>query len=507
MHLAELSSAARLFLVAIVGLGDLGDRFAIGNFGCEILDLHLVLVGETAFEDVEVVFALTLYDVLLEFLGVGHEDRRVFELALVEQFAQFFILARLDAAHGRTVSRFGEHHGFDLDLRARSGQSVVGAGALEFDGATDVAGRHFGHLGAVLSGDGEYLRYFLFVACARVREFGPFGEFASHDTEVVDLAHVALDLALEDEQYGLRSRVGYYFIALGILKRHGARRIGGDVDDELHDAFRADVLLCRAAEDGHHAAEGDTFAQARADVVLRESAFFEVELHEALIVLGGGLHELLIETGGLVGVLGGDVELFAGAVVVLEFIHLHHQYVDEGVESGPRVDWELHQHRLDVGSGADALDGCLPRCFFVVELVDYADERFAQCVGVTLLNFAAGLETVLRVEKHYTHIGYLEAREQASAEVVGAWDVDDIEFAVHELGVEDSGVDRALVLVLEIGVVGERVFALDTTPAIDNLTLKGHRFGKGSFSGAWRPDQDYVPNFFGFVIFHCVFLF
>lgn len=49
---------------------------------------------------------------------------------------------------------------------------------------------------------------------------------------------------------------------------------------------------------------------------------------------------------------------------------------------------------------------------------------------------------------------------------------------------------------LDIRVVRERVVRLDTTPAVDDLTLKGHRFGKGSFSRAGRPDEYDVFDFF-----------
>ena len=59
VHLPKLSGAARLFLVAIVSPGGLGDRLAVGDFRLEKLDGQLVVVLDAPLEGAEVEFALT----------------------------------------------------------------------------------------------------------------------------------------------------------------------------------------------------------------------------------------------------------------------------------------------------------------------------------------------------------------------------------------------------------------------------------------------------------------
>ena len=49
---------------------------------------------------------------------------------------------------------------------------------------------------------------------------------------------------------------------------------------------------------------------------------------------------------------------------------------------------------------------------------------------------------------------------------------------------------------LDVRVVRERVVRLDTTPAVDDLPLVGHRFGKGSLSRAGRADEYDVLDLF-----------
>ena len=497
MHLAELSRAARLLLVAVVGLRDLRDGLAVGNPRGDVFELELAVFGEDARpEDVEVVFALALDDGLLELLGVLHQNRRVLELGVVEQLAQLLLVALLLALDGGAVARFGEDDGFDRDGRRRGREGVVRARALEFDGAADVAGRELRDLDAVLARHGEELRELLLVARAGVHQLRAFGDPAADDAEVGDLADVLFDLALEDERRGGRRLVGRDLLAFGREERRGLQRTGSHVDDEFHEAFGSDVVFATGAEHGHHLAFRDADLQPRADVVLREGPLVEIELHERLVVLGGHLHQLLVQHLGLLQLPGGNLQLLAVAVVVLESVHLHHQDVDERVEARALIDRILHQDGLHARGGPDRLESRFERGLVGVELVDYADDGFLEQPGVAGLDFAAHLPAVLGVEEENPHVADLEGREEAAAEVVRPRAVDDVQLAVHEFREEDRGVDRAFVFVLDVRVVRERVVRLDTTPAVDDLPLVGHRFGKGSLSRAGRADEYDVLDLF-----------
>ena len=304
------------------------------------------------------------------------------------------------------------------------------------------------------------------------------------------------DLALEYERHGGCRLVGGDLLALGREETRSLQRAGCHVDDEFHQALGADVALAAGAEDRHHLAFRNADFQTRTDVVLRECTFVEVELHERLVVFGGHFDQLLVQFLRLVYLLGGDLQFLAVAVVVLETVHLHQQHVDEGVEFRPLIDGVLYDDGLHARCGPDRLDRSFEIGFLGIELVHHADDGLFQQACIAGLDLAADLPAVLCVEQEYADVSHLECREEAPAEVVRARAVDDVQLAIHEFGREDRGIDRAFVFVLDIRVVRERVVRLDTTPAVDDLTLKGHRFGKGSFSRAGRPDEYDVFDFF-----------
>ena len=305
-----------------------------------------------------------------------------------------------------------------------------------------------------------------------------------------------LDLALEDECHGGSRLVGRNLLALGREERGGLERARGHVDDELHQALGPDVPLAARAEDRHHLAARYADLESGADIVLREGSLVEVELHESLVVLGGHLHELLVERLGAFQLLGRNLELLAMAVVVLEAVHLHHQHIDERVESGALIDRILHQHGLYARGGLDRIEGGFEVGLVGVELVDHADDGFLEQACVTGLYLAADLPAVLCIEEEHADVADLERREEIPAEIVRSRAVDDVQLAVHELREENRRIDRTLVFVLDIRVVRERVVRLDTTPAVDDLPFIGHRFGKGSFSRAGRADQYDVLDLF-----------
>ena len=496
VHLAELTRASRLFLVAVVRLGYLGDGFAVGDLRGDVIVLELVLRGDARAQDVQVVFALALDDGLFELLGVVHQDSRIFVFGVVQELAQFFVVGLVLGLNRRTVAGFGEDDRVDRDGRSGRRERVVGARALELHRAADVAGGQFGDLDAILARDGEELRELLLVARAGIQEFHAFGELAPDDAQVGYFADVLFELAFEDERYGRSRFVGPDLLSFGREEGGGLQRAGRYVDDELHQALGADVALGAAAEYGHDRPTGYADFQARADVVLRQCALLEIEFHQGVVVFGGCFDQLLVQSLGLLRFFGRDVELFAGAVLILEAVHFHQQYVDESIESRARIDRILDYDGLHARGRTDGFERSVERCLVRIELIDESDERLVQYTGVTGLDLAAYLPAVLGIEDHDTHVRHLEGREEASAEIVRSRTVYDVELALHEFGEEDGRIDRALVLVLDIRVVRERVVRLDTTPAVDDLTLKSHRFGKGSFSRAGSADKNDVLDFF-----------
>ena len=379
-------------------------------------------------------------------------------------------------------------------MRTCGGEGVARAGGFQFHRTSDVAGTHFADLHAVLSGNGEELGQFLLILRAHVQQLHTLGDLAADYAEIADFTYMLFYRALEDEEYRRTCRVCRYVVPLGI--RHGRTLVGVrcDLDDELHDALRADVPFRRGAEDGHPVAVGDTHAESLADFVGFEVALFEIGVHQSFVVFRCSFQQCLMQFCGPFGMFGRYGQLFARAVVVLEAEHLHEQYVDEGIEAGARVDRILYDNRFHFRESGDALQGSLPVGLLAVELVYHADQRDVVCLRITRLYLAPHFETVLRIEQHQSDIGHLERREKAAAEVVGTGSVYDVQLVVHELRVEYRGVDASPVGVFEVRVVGEGVFVLYAAPAVNDFSFESHRLSKGSLPRAGGAEQDHVFN-------------
>ena len=75
------------------------------------------------------------------------------------------------------------------------------------------------------------------------------------------------DCAFEYEQYGSCIGVAYDIVAVHVGHRRTLVGVRGNVDDEFHYTFRADVAFRRCAEDRHPFAFCDTHTDTLANVV------------------------------------------------------------------------------------------------------------------------------------------------------------------------------------------------------------------------------------------------
>jgi hypothetical protein len=103
--------------------------------------------------------------------------------------------------------------------------------------------------------------------------------------------------------------------------RHQVRR-GKDVVDEAHQSAHTDVLLRNGEEDGEELVADHRIAQALPHLVLGKLPLLEVELHEALIVLGDVLDQLVVQPVRLLPILRGDLlDGHRAAAVELQLLH------------------------------------------------------------------------------------------------------------------------------------------------------------------------------------------
>ena len=367
-------------------------------------------------------------------------------------------------------------------LAAFAIEGVAAADVFELDRGADVARFHLADFTADLAVDGEELCDALLRATVGVGEIIAHLDFARNDLEVRHLPDVRLDGGLEEEEAGRARGIGRDF---DTFRGDGARHFvgtGDDVAEELQCAAHAHVLPRANAENGEHAAADEACADACAHVFLGEGALFEELLHQRVVMLGGGFDERLVELGGLVQLLGGDVEHVWFAALRLPAIHFHLQHVHHGVKRGPGLHRILDLHGFGAVVFAELMDGVVEVGLVVVQLVDDEDDGLVELFGVAELVDGAHLDAVLSVDDHQGRVGDVEGRDGASDEVVRSGAVDEIQLQPVPFDAEYSGEDGVTVVLLYREIVADRVTGFHRATALDHSTLEEHGLCQGGLT-------------------------
>ena len=235
---------------------------------------------------------------------------------------------------------------------------------------------------------------------------------------------MGLHIVLVDEQGGRT-----VLVALGS---------GNHVLGELEEPLDTDVLLCADAEHGISLAGHNSEIESLADFILGKHSGIEELLHQGVIVLSGLLDELLAHHLGLVLQLGRDIEVFAGAVGILEVIVLVGQDIHEAVEAGTYVDRELDINQLVAHSLLEGSLHSVPVCLVGIELIDSHHKRELLLGSEADDVLSADLDSLLGIHHKNTGLAHLEGGVSTSDEVIGTGSVDDIYLGSEELSIKGS---------------------------------------------------------------------
>ena len=107
MDLTELTGAAGLLLMTILGGSDLCDSLAVRYLRSEELNLETELVIDSPLDGVDVLLAVSAEDGLTEFLAVFYDDGRILRGDLLQGLAELLLVLLYLCLDGATVFRSG----------------------------------------------------------------------------------------------------------------------------------------------------------------------------------------------------------------------------------------------------------------------------------------------------------------------------------------------------------------------------------------------------------------
>ena len=140
----------------------------------------------------------------------------------------------------------------------------------------------------------------------------------------------------------------------------------------------------------------------------------------------------------LVHLLCGDLQYVGHTTFGFPTIHLHFQYIHNGIEGTTAGNRILDRHDLATPAISQLCDGTLIIRLVIIQLVDHEDYRFVELLRVTELVDCTHLYTVLGIQDHQCGVCHVQCGNRTSDEVVRTRTVDEVQFAILPLYAENS---------------------------------------------------------------------
>ena len=361
-------------------------RLAVGDLGLAHVRLDLELAQQAVDDDLEVQLAHAGDDGLAGLLVGGHAERRVLLGQLLQRDAHLVLLGLRLRLDGDVDDRLGELHGLEDDRMISVAQRVAGRRVLQAHDGDDVARGAAVDIDALVRVHLQQTADALLLALRGVGHVGAGIELARVHAEVGELAHERIRHDLEGQSGERRLHVGgtLVFLARVRVRALDGRHVDRGrhvVDHGIEELLHALVLVGRAHEHGVDLAGDGALADGGLQLVNRHLFLHEDLLHESVVAVGGGFHQLLVAQLGLFGELGRDSVHGLGVghalVVGLEVPRGHGDQVDDA----PEVVLGAHGHLRGDSRRAQAILHGLDRMEEVgahaVVLVDVGDAGHA----------------------------------------------------------------------------------------------------------------------------------
>ena len=280
-------------------------------------------------------------------------------------------------------------------------EGVAGGGVLHAHGGGDVAGVHHVDvlpvIGVHLQDPAQALPGML----GGVEHRGALGQGAGVDPEEAQLTHKGVRGNLKGqsgEGRVVRSGTEVLLVGVGVDALDALFVQGGGhiVHHGVQHLLDALILVRGAAGDGNHGVIDGGLPDGGLDFVDGDFFAAQILLHDLIVHLGHGVHQLLVIFIGQLCHVGGDLlfpHILTQLVVEHEGLHLHQ--VDDALEVGLRADGELNGNGIAFQAVAHHVQHTVEVRAHDVHLVDVHHAGDLVLVGLAPHGFGLGLHAAL----------------------------------------------------------------------------------------------------------------
>ena len=331
-------------------------------------------------------------------------------------------------------------------------ESVAGGGVLKTHGGEDVAGEGAVDVNAVVRVHLEDAAEALALAVGGVHHVGAGVNVTGVHAEEGELTHVGVGHDLEGERGEGLVVIGLAHVLLagvGVGAVHGrdVKRAREVIDDGVEELLHTLVLVRRAHENGVELVGEHAGADGVLELLDGDLLLLEDHLHELVVVVGGGVKELLALLGSNLLELSGDgihgLGIGHALVVGLEVPRGHGDEVDDAPEVILGAHRDLDGHGVGVEAILHGVDGMPEVGTHAVELVDEGDARDVVVAGLAPHGLGLGLHAGNGVEHGNSTVENAQRTLDLGREVHVAGGVDDLEAVLLAIGLTAGVLPKA----------------------------------------------------------------
>src|SRR5574344_1057894 len=170
------------------------------------------------------------------------------------------------------------------------------------------------------------------------------------------------------------------------------------------------------------------------------------------------------------------------AAVITICILLHHQNVDDSIETGTGSKRILNGNNLLAVNFFQFLYNSIKIAFFIIQLIQKENHRFSQFLSITKMVLSTYFNAILTIEDNHSRVGNIQCSHRSAYKVIRAGTVYEVQLLAVILGMEYGSKNRIAVLLLHRKVVTDSVLLCDASSARNKTTLKQDRLSESGLT-------------------------